>query len=116
MRSVWDYYAVIVMQTLNFPNEVMLLRPEFVQRYSVNMANALTPRQPARQIAALPLPVTVLIAEKDELFDARQMSEFVEGCGNPNLHSRIIEHSKHLDCIFYISEEILQHLNRCTSN
>ncbi|EHK0943487.1 TPA: alpha/beta hydrolase [Citrobacter farmeri] len=105
-------YAV----TLNFPNEVMLLRPEFVQRYSVNMANALTPRQPARQIAALPLPVTVLIAEKDELFDARQMSEFVEGCGNPNLHSRIIEHSKHLDCIFDISEEILQHLNRCSSN
>jgi len=106
-----DSYAV----TLNFPNEVMLLRPEFVQRYSVNMANALTPRQPARQIAALPLPVTVLIAEKDELFDERQLSEFVEGCGNPNLCSMIIEHSKHLDCIFDVSEEICQHLKRCMS-
>lgn len=106
-----DRFAV----TLNFPNEVMLLRPEFVQRYSVNMANALTPRQPAEQIAALPLPVTVLIAENDELFDAAQMSEFVEQCANPNLCSRVIEHSKHLDCIFDASEEIHQHLNRYKS-
>lgn len=104
-----DRFAV----TLNFPKEVMLLRPEFVQRYSVNMANALTPRQPAKQIAALPLPVTVLIAEKDELFDAGQMSEFVEGCGNPNLRTRMIARSKHLDSIFDASEEIHQHFKRC---
>ncbi|HDG1707766.1 TPA: alpha/beta hydrolase [Kluyvera ascorbata] len=103
-----NHFAV----TLNFPNEVMLLRPEFVQRYSVNMANALTPNHPTRQLAALPLPVTVLIAENDELFDAKQMSEFVAGCGNPNLLHRIVEHSKHLDCIFDASEEIRQHLER----
>lgn len=98
--------------TLNFPDEVLLIKPEFVKRYSVNMANALTPRQPARQVAALPLPVTVLLAENDELFDARIMAEFIEGCGNPNLRSLIIERSHHLDCIFNVSEEIHHHLKR----
>lgn len=106
-----DRYAV----TLHFPNEVMQLKPDFVQQYSVNMANALTPRQPARQMAALPLPVTVLIAERDELFDARKMAAFVEACGNTNLRSRMVEHSKHLDCIFDVSEEIREHVKRCLS-
>lgn len=103
-----DRFAV----TLNFPNEVLSLRPEFVKRYSVNMANALTPRQPARQVAALSLPVTVLLAKKDELFDARLMAKFLEGCGNQKLRSLIIERSNHLDCIFNVTEEIRHHLNR----
>lgn len=98
--------------TLHFPDEVLLIKPEFVKRYSVNMANALTPRQPARQVAALPLPVTVLLAENDELFDARLMAEFIEECGNPNLRSLIIEGTHHLDCIFDVSEEIHHHLVR----
>lgn len=101
-----DCFAV----TLNFPDEVLALKPEFVQRYSVNMANALTPRQPARQVTALPLPVTVLIAEKDEIFDAQLTAKFVAGCGNQNIRIRIIERSNHLDCIFNVSDEIRQHL------
>ncbi|MCG7389671.1 alpha/beta fold hydrolase [Pantoea sp. ACRSB] len=96
--------------TLNFPDEVLALKPEFVKRYSVNMANALTPSQPARQLAALSLPVTAFFAAKDELFDTRETIRFVEGCGNQNIRSLIIKHSNHLDCIFNISERINQHL------
>lgn len=100
-----DQFAVM----LNFPEEVLALKPGFVSRYSVNMANALTPRHPTNQLAALSLPVTALFAEQDELYDARLTAEFVRMCGNQNLRSRIIQHSQHLDCIFNISQDILQH-------
>ena len=37
--------------SLNFPPAVLAAAPDFVCQYSVNMANALTPRAPARQLA-----------------------------------------------------------------
>lgn len=95
---------------LNFPLDVRKLRPDFIVQYSVNMANALTPRCPARQLAQLPLPVTLLSAEYDELFDAQQLNAFVIACGNKNIRSRIIKNSTHLDCIFNVSGAIQQHL------
>lgn len=101
-----DQFAV----TLNFPEEVLALKPGFVRRYSVNMANALTPRHPAKQLAALPLPVIALFAGQDELYDARLTAEFVQACGNQNLRSGIVQHSQHLGCMFTVSEEIRRHV------
>lgn len=96
---------------LNFPPDVKASEPDFVQHYSVNMANALTPRYPAKQLAALPLPVLLLAAEKDELFSADAMREFAEKHGNEALRFGVIANSTHLDCLFFASQAIRQHLS-----
>ncbi|MGD9427340.1 alpha/beta hydrolase [Pantoea sp. NSTU24] len=99
---------------LHFPEEVLTARPDFARAYSVNMANALTPRQPARQIAALPLPVTVLLPECDELANPQQVAAFVEGCANQNITVRQIKNSNHLESVFDASDAICHHL--CSVN
>lgn len=105
-RLFGDYPAV----ELNFPPDIKTLRPEFVQRYSVNMANALTPRHPATQLAALPLPTLLLVAENDELFITQAMAAFADQHGNAQLRFSIIQNSSHLDCLFYARQQICQHL------
>lgn len=95
---------------LNFPEDVKASEPDFVQHYSVNMANALTPRCPAKQLAALPLPVLWLAAGNDELFSARAMGEFAEKNGNGQLRFSVIENSTHLDCLFFAEQAVRQHL------
>lgn len=95
---------------LHFPEEVLTARADFAVAYSVNMANALTPRQPARQIAALSLPVTVLLPEYDELANPQQAAAFIEGCENQNITVRQIKNSNHLEAIFDASDAIRHHL------
>ncbi|MFG1174681.1 alpha/beta hydrolase [Erwiniaceae bacterium CAU 1747] len=100
---------------LNFPREVINSRPDFVQEYSVNMANALTPRNPARQLKALSFPVLVLLAENDELFEVSRMDDFFRRCGNPNISSRIVKNSTHLDCIFELTDRLREHFTGTAS-
>ncbi|CQJ56215.1 Esterase/lipase [Yersinia intermedia] len=95
---------------LNFPEDVKASEPNFVQHYSVNMANALTPRHPAKQLAALPLPTLLLAAGNDELFSAHAMGAFAEKNGNGQLRFSVIENSAHLDCLFCAEKPIRQHL------
>ena len=97
---------------LNFPEDVKASEPDFVHYYSVNMANALTPRYPAKQLAALPLPVLLLTASNDELFSAQAMGAFAEKNGNGQLYFSVIENSTHLDCIFFAEHAVRQHLLR----
>lgn len=94
---------------LNFPRVVINSRPDFVLEYSVNMANALTPRNPARQLKELSFPVIILLAEHDELFDVIRMDDFTRRCGNLNVSSRIVESSTHLDCIFELTDMVREH-------
>ncbi|MBJ8890625.1 MULTISPECIES: alpha/beta hydrolase [Citrobacter] len=100
---------------LNFPCEVINARPDFVQTYSVNMANALTPRNPQRQLKEISIPVTILLAEHDELFNVSRMGEFLRNCCNPNVISRIVAGSTHLDCIFELTDMVREHLTGLTS-
>ncbi|MDX7998257.1 alpha/beta hydrolase [Xenorhabdus sp. Reich] len=105
--ALFGHYPAV---QLNFPENVKTLRPDFLQQYSVNMANALTPRQPARQVAALPLPTLLLAAEEDELFDPAAMSKFASEHGNKLLNFRMLRQSTHLECLFRIQEALRQHL------
>lgn len=100
---------------LKFPCEVINSRPDFVQTYSVNMANALTPRNPARQLKAISIPLTIMLAEHDELFDVSRMDEFFRSCGNPHLTRRIVEGSTHLECIFELTDILREHFRRLSS-
>jgi len=95
---------------LNFPENVKASEPDFVQYYNVNMANALTPRHPAKQLAALPLPTLLLAAADDELFSAQAMAVFAKQHGNEKLRFSIIENSSHLDCLLYAGDKIRQQL------
>lgn len=100
---------------LNFPGKVINARPDFVQTYSVNMANALTPRNPAKQLKEISIPVTIMLAEHDELFDVSRMDEFFRNCGNPNVSSRVVAGSTHLDCIFELTDMVREHFTGLTS-
>lgn len=95
---------------LNFPTTVLETTPGLVSQYSVNMANALTPRHPARQLAALPLPTLFLAAERDELFNAQSLADFVSQHGNTQIQFRLIKNSTHLDCIFSAYREVREYL------
>ncbi|PHM39470.1 2-succinyl-6-hydroxy-2,4-cyclohexadiene-1-carboxylate synthase [Xenorhabdus mauleonii] len=95
---------------LNFPEDLRARYPDFLQHYTVNMSNALTPRQPAKQLAALPLPTLLLAAEEDELFDPVAMSKFASEHGNKLLHFKMLHQSTHLDCLFRTQEALRQHL------
>lgn len=86
--------------SLNFPTSVLKTAPNFVCQYSVNMANALTPRHPARQLATLPLPTLLLAADQDELFSPQSLHDFVRQYGNRQLQFHLLENSTHLDCVF----------------
>jgi len=98
--------------TLNFPPDLIISEPDFVQCYSVNMANALTPRHPAKQLAALPLPVMLLAAENDELFSSKALSLFADKNRNHQLHFAVLGNSTHLSCLFSAAPAICQHLLR----
>lgn len=97
---------------LNFPSEVIHSRPDFVQVYSVNMANALTPENPTEQLKRLLFPVTILLAEQDELFDVKRMTEFFNSCGNSHLSSQVVKNCRHLDCIFELTDSMKKHFAR----
>ncbi len=95
---------------LNFPDSVLATTPGLVSQYSVNMANALTPRHPDRQLAALPLPTLFLAAGRDELFSAQSLADFVSQHGNTRIRFQLLENSTHLDCIFSAYREVRQYL------
>ena len=99
---------------LNFPDSVLATTPGLISKYSVNMANALTPRHPDQQLAELPLPTLFLAAGRDELFSAQSLADFVSRHGNDRLRFRLLENSTHLDCIFSACQEIRQYLTIVT--
>lgn len=86
--------------SLNFPSSVLASAANFVRQYSVNMANALTPRYPEKQLASLPLPTLFLAAAQDELFCPTVMQAFASQHGNKRLEFQTIEDSTHLGCVF----------------
>lgn len=97
--------------SLNFPSAVLAAAPDFVCQYSVNMANALTPRAPARQLAALRLPTLLLAAAQDELFNAQAMQRFVKQHGNAQTAFGLLEGSTHLSCVFEAHGHVLRYLS-----
>lgn len=97
---------------LSFPVNIDANVGKLVRHYSVNMANALTPHSPAKQLSMLPLPTLMLAADKDELFDSKAMADFAEKHGNHLLNFKLLNDSHHLDCMFHasvLSVDFIQH-------
>ena len=97
--------------SLNFPTAVRESLSDLVCNYSVNMANALTPRHPIKQLGALPLPTLLLAAGRDELFSAKSLADFASQYGNPQLQFRQLDNRTHLDCIFGAYREVVAYLS-----
>ena len=86
----------------NYSDEC-LQRTKNIAAITVNMANAITPTSPVKQIQELDMPAAVWIGEKDELFDATKVvSLFKEN--NPESYTNIIGGEKHLSILLNASE------------
>ncbi|CAI2786151.1 Esterase/lipase [Serratia grimesii] len=96
--------------SLNFPSAVLESTLSVVHQYSVNMANALTPRNPAKQLAALSLPTLCLAARQDELLNPTAIQAFVERQGNAHIEFHMIEDSTHLACVFEAHQYVHRHI------
>lgn len=84
-------------------SEEYLQRTKNIAAITVNMANAITPTSPVKQIQDLDLPAAVWIGEKDELFDATKVvSLFKEN--NPESYTNIIQEEKHLSILINASD------------
>ena len=95
---------------LNFPAAVQALTPGLVCQYSVNMANALTPRYPAKQLAEIPIPALLLAAGRDELFSPQSLADFASNYGNAMLRFHLLESSTHLDCVLHAYRPVASYL------
>ena len=93
---------------LRFPAQVLKSDPRFVQHYSVNMANALTPQAPIKQLAALSLPTLILAAEQDELFNPEAIARLAGKQNNPHVQCETLPGCGHLDCVFGVGERLLR--------
>lgn len=85
---------------LLFPASVPEPPAGLVRHYSVNMANALTPRHPGKQLAALPIATLILAAAQDEIISPHALDELVSRSVNARLAFQSIEQASHLDCVF----------------
>ena len=86
----------------NYSNEC-LQRTKNIAAITVNMANAITPTSPMKQVQELDLPSAVWIGEKDELFDATKVESLFKE-NNPETYTNIIEGEKHLSILINASD------------
>ncbi len=91
-------YAVF----FNYPKAV-LQSTKNIDSITVNMANAITPLDPAKQIEMLDRPAAVWIGAEDEVFMVdKVISIFTKN--NPSVYTEIIENEKHLSILVNISD------------
>ncbi|KMJ43740.1 hypothetical protein AB204_18100 [Xenorhabdus khoisanae] len=104
------FYGQTLAVKLNFSEEALASMDGFVEYYSVNMSNAVTPRYPAKQLAALSVPTHFLIAEEDELFSTSAMKKFSTKYGSQYLKVSVLPGCSHLDCIFVAASYVYKNL------
>ncbi len=80
--------------TLRYPQE--LIGRGYVARYSVAMANALTPSKPVEQLARLTVPTLLILAGSDELLPNELIVSAVDSASNQLISLEISEQSSHL--------------------
>lgn len=73
--------------------------PGLVSHYTVGMANALTPDNPARQLQRLTIPTHIGIAGSDQLINADRLAAFITQQKNPNIHVTRLADTDHLGAI-----------------
>ncbi len=86
-------------------SEEILQTTKNIAAITVNMANAITPSAPVKQIKGLHLPTAVWIGEKDELFDVNKVVLLFTKY-NPGLYVKIIEGEKHISILVNAADHL----------
>jgi alpha-beta hydrolase superfamily lysophospholipase len=93
---------------LNYPREMLNTDTLIVSKLTVNMANALTPQNPKKQIANIDRPIAIYIGENDELFDCQKVVEYKTFQKNNSLKSfaEVVKNENHLSILLNIGDRI----------
>ncbi|MBI1868274.1 MAG: alpha/beta hydrolase [Methylocystis sp.] len=83
----------------------------YVQKYTVNMAIAVTPKDPAGQLARFDLPTWIGIAGDDELIDAEKLDVFIARHAPPCVRREALPGTTHLEAILDAHAPILTALD-----
>jgi len=86
-------------------SEEILQTTKNIAAITVNMANAITPSAPSKQIKKLDIPAAVWIGEKDELFDVKKVVSLFTKY-NPGSYVKIIEDEKHISILVNAADYI----------
>lgn len=90
---------------LNYPKELLKSDSLIISKLTVNMANALTPRNPKKQIAKIKEPIAIFIGENDELFAPTKVIGY-QNTSNPKSTSAILANENHLSILLNVSDRI----------
>lgn len=74
--SFWLLFGNVYAVDLNYPKNIIDKNPEIVNKLTVNMANALTPKNPKSQFTTINKPFTIIIGSDDEMFDIQKVVEY----------------------------------------
>lgn len=99
--------------SLNYQGSRLAEEIGCVSRYTVNMALAVTPADPAGQLGQLDLPTWVGIADEDELVDAAKLDAFLARHGPSALRREVIAGTTHLRIIVDAVTPVLAALGLC---
>ncbi|WP_228140373.1 alpha/beta hydrolase [Moritella sp. JT01] len=99
----------------NFPEQVLKNNPEIVTFNTVNMSNALTPSEPAKQIANL-TRFGLWIGENDEAFDAQKVTRFADtNSTQVNNEIKLLKDDTHFSIILSGAEYIGRYIQESIS-
>jgi len=79
-------------------SEEILQTTKNIAAITVNMANAITPTSPSKQIKNLDLPTAIWIGEEDELFNVEKVVSLFKK-NNPKSYTNIVSGEKHLSIL-----------------
>jgi hypothetical protein len=104
-------YGNKIAVVFNYPEHILEHDTALLTGITVNMANAITPSEPAEQLEAINLPAAVWIGGNDELLDAEKVLSFVSN-NNSNISINIVEGENHLSVLLNTSDHIGNWLTR----
>jgi alpha-beta hydrolase superfamily lysophospholipase len=101
------FFGAVPAVDLGYDTLAKQKRPEFVSRYTVNMALAITPLRPAEQLALLDVPTTILAARGDELFCPERLGAFIAANSGQSVRYEILEEARHLNIVLHSRDRVL---------
>ena len=88
--------------SFNYPKEILAANPLFITSITVNMANAMTPYDPAGEFRRINRPFGLFIGENDELFEPSKVMDYFNLSGE-NIKKRsmkqVITGANHLSIL-----------------
>lgn len=92
----------------NYPEIILEEHPLILKAISVNMANALTPKNPKKQFQKITEPIALFIGKEDELFDPEKVMAYASfpTSKNTKTTAKILLNLNHLSILNDIGIEI----------